>query len=160
MTQHEQRYNRREPQHNPHGVNNQPQVSELLSKIIFTSPDMPEEIFSDIAQQAAELVNISGNSGRKKKNTRTQLRRFYDELVMWNDSVQQAEARQEKYAELVPFIKMLKAKVTYAKGREHVDENFERFFSHCVNKIENPATLRHCKLFMEAFMGYYKALEQ
>lgn len=155
MTQHEQRYGR-DQRHNPHGVNNQSQVSELLSKIIFTSPDMPEEIFSDIAQQAAELVN----SGDDRKNKRTQLRRFYDELVMWNDSVQQAEARQEKYVELAPFIKMLKAKVTYAKGRNHVDENFERFFSHCVNKIENPATLRHCKLFMEAFMGYYKALEK
>jgi CRISPR-associated protein Csm2 len=128
--------------------------AELLKQIVFE--ELKSGIFSDIAEKAAGKVNDPSG----KRNKRAQLRRFYDELVMWNDSVQQAEKRDEKYNELVPFIKMLKAKVVYAKGREHVDETFKMFFSHCIDQITSAKTLKHCKLFMEAFMGYYKALDK
>ena len=155
MTQYPQR-TRTDQRHNPHGRDEQPQINDLLHKIVFTRSGMPEDIFSDIAKEAAKIVR---GDTRNNKNKRTQLRRFYDELVMWNDSVQQSEERPEKYAELAPFIKMLKAKVVYAEGRNHVDKNFEKLFSHCINEIKSPETLRHCKFFMEAFMGYYKTLE-
>lgn len=131
--------------------------NDLLSKIVFK--ELRSDIFSDIAEEAAKKTR---EAGADKKNKRTQLRRFYDELVMWNDNVQQAqgESRETKYRELEPFIKMLKAKVVYAKGRDHVDVTFETLFAHCVGKIESAETLKHCKLFMEAFMGFYKALDE
>ncbi|MDR2503939.1 MAG: type III-A CRISPR-associated protein Csm2 [Deltaproteobacteria bacterium] len=144
----------RSPQRTTPDVTYQPQIDALLRKIVFSRSDMPKDIFSDIAEEAAKIVKNGTN-----KNKRTQLRRFYDELVMWNDSVQMVKQRAEKYDELAPFIKMLKAKAAYAKGRDHVDEKFEKIFSHCINKIENHETLLYCKLFMEAFMGYYRALE-
>lgn len=131
---------------------------EQLKKIDFNS--LTQNIFSDIAEETAKLVK---GDDRNRKNNRTQLRRFYDELVMWNERVQQEqgkEKREEKYKELEPFIKMLKAKVVYANGREHVDETFAALFSHCIGKVDSPKSLKHCQLFMEAFMGYYRALDK
>jgi CRISPR-associated protein Csm2 len=121
---------------------------------------MPEMLFADIAQEKARVIAEAGG-GRKNKST--QLRKFYDELVMWHDKVafeQSKEAKDLKYRELAPFIKMLTAKVAYAKAREHVDECFEKLFSHVIRHIADADSLIHAKLFMEAFMGFYKAQEK
>ena len=121
---------------------------------------IPEELFGNIAERAAKAV---AESGAKEANKPTQLRKFYDEMVLWHEKVHHesgAEAKAAKYAELAPFIKMMKAKVAYAKGRKHVDENFEKLFTHLVDQIQDAASLRHAKLFMEAFMGFYKLYKQ
>ncbi|MDR1686849.1 MAG: type III-A CRISPR-associated protein Csm2 [Desulfovibrio sp.] len=114
---------------------------------------MPDEIFNKIAEHAAAQVYDRGG-----KNKRTQLRRFYDELVMWNERVQTQDTstREPTYKEFAPFIKMMRAKVAYAKGRDHIDETFNKLFSCCVDKIDAPESLKRCKLFMEAFMGFYR----
>ncbi len=122
--------------------------------------DIPKTLFSDIAEEKARTVH----EGRGRDNNKsTQLRKFYDELVMWFEKVQFQRTpaeRQAKYDEVAPFIQMLVAKVAYAKGRGHVDDNFEKLFSHVVKEISDAATLKHAKLFMEAFMGFYKAQEK
>ena len=82
---------------------------------------MPELLFADIAQEAARTIAAAG-AGRNNKSS--QLRKFYDELVMWHDKVafeKTADARAAKYRELAPFIKMMNAKVAYARGRGHRD---------------------------------------
>jgi CRISPR-associated protein Csm2 len=126
------------------------------SKITFEplSPDL----FSDVAQTAARDL-VAGLEERSSKNKSTQLRRFYNELVMWHDKVyaERGEQREAKYQELAPYIKMLNAKVAYAKARDHVDANFEGMFAHCIKQINDATSLKHCKLFMEAFIGFYKA---
>jgi CRISPR-associated protein Csm2 len=121
---------------------------------------VPVELFAGIAQDKAITVAQAGG-GRKNKST--QLRKFYDELVMWFDKVHMErtkEAKASKYTEVAPFIKMMNAKVAYAKGRDHVDECFEQMFSHLIRQITDAETLKHAKLFMEAFMGFYKAQEK
>lgn len=115
----------------------------------------PNDIFSDIAERAAVWIKED-----KDANKSTQLRKFYDELAMWNERVQQArESRQAKFDELLPFIKMLKAKVAYARGRKHIDNNFLEVFNRCIDQIQSVETLREAKLFMEAVMGYCKLEE-
>lgn len=117
-------------------------------------------LFSDIAQEKAATVFQAGGG---KKNKSTQLRRFYDELVMWYERVQFERTpaeRAAKYQEVAPFIQMLVAKVAYARGREHVDECFDTLFAHLIRQISDAESLRHAKLFMEAFMGFYKAQEK
>lgn len=115
----------------------------------------PNEIFSDIAQRAAQYIKEN-----KNVNKTTQLRKFYDELAMWNERVQLArENKEEKFQELMPFIKMLKAKVAYARGRKHIDEHFLEVFNRCIDQANNVATLRDAKLFMEAVMGFCKLEE-
>jgi len=113
------------------------------------------EIFSDIAQRAAKHIKTN-----KNLNKTTQLRKFYDELAMWNDRVQLVrENKAGKFQELMPFIKMLKAKVAYAEGRKNIDKNFSDIFNRCIDQINNVETLRDAKLFMEAVMGFCKLEE-
>ena len=127
-----------------------------LNRIKFKTGEMPDNIFSDIASEAADYIALSSNA-----NKSTQLRKFYDELVMWHDKIhnEQKENREAKYKELAPYIKMLNAKVAYACGRKLLDNNFKDLFSHCIRQIDGPETLKHCKLFMEALIGFRKAKE-
>ena len=107
------------------------------------------ELFDDVAKRTA--VTIAGNS---RSNKPTQLRKFYDEIVMWETKV---AMHPDKFEEYLPFIRMLNAKVAYAKGRnELVDENFVMLMSHCLGQVNSVQTMRVFKLFMEAFMGFYK----
>lgn len=116
------------------------------------------DLFDTIAQAKAKDI---ASEGRGRKNKSTQLRKFYDELVMWHDKVFLTGADREKtYTELAPFIKMLCAKVTYAQARDHVGQNFETLFNHVIRSINSPGTLKQAKLFIEAFMGFYKAEEK
>lgn len=136
-----------------------PRPTLSVSDITLANP-IPVNLFSEIAQDKAAKVHEAGD-GRKNKST--QLRKFYDELAMWFEKVQAErtqEARASKYTEVAPFIKMLNAKVAYARGREHVDECFEQMFSRLIREINDVESLKHAKLFMEAFMGFYKAQEK
>jgi CRISPR-associated protein Csm2 len=112
------------------------------------------EIFSSIAENAAKQIKSTTSA-----NKTTQLRKFYDELAMWNDRVQTAKDRIAKYRELEPFIKMLKAKVAYAEGRKHINADFSEIFNQCIDEVKSAETLRDAKLFMEAVMGYCKLEE-
>ncbi|MCS6997526.1 MAG: type III-A CRISPR-associated protein Csm2 [Casimicrobiaceae bacterium] len=108
-------------------------------------------LYSDIAEQAAKTV---GAKGRQEKNNKpAQLRRFYDELLMLQEKV---GSDKERFEQQRPFIEMLKAKVAYAKGREKVDENFVRLLRKVVDEVRDPETLKQARLFMEAFMAFYK----
>lgn len=112
-------------------------------------PEIDPRLYSDVAEDAARTLG----AGSRQKNKPTQLRRFYDELVMLQEKVGSDKDRFEQQA---PFIQMLKAKVAYAKGRDKVDENFERLLRKVVDEVKDPASLKQAKLFMEAFMAFYK----
>ena len=53
--------------------------------------------------------------------------------------------------------RQLNAKAAYAKGRELVDVNFVDLLAHCLRQAEDARTLGQVKLFLEAFLGFYKA---
>ena len=119
-------------------------------------------IFSDIAARAAEYI-----SQNKEQNKASQIRKYYDELLLWHNKIQQEqgdEARQKKYHDAAPFIQMLKAKVAYARGRKSggktlLDDNFVAIFNRLIDQISDPATLKNAKLFFEAMLGYRKYYE-
>lgn len=145
---------------------NQPQQEEVsmvdmqdIMQDIRFGANLNPDLFDRIAQEHAKAIDQDGN--RQKHNKSTQLRKFYDELVMWHDKVFEhgldREGREARYKECAPFIKMLCAKVAYAKAREHVSVGFEKFFTHIIRAIGSPETLKHAKLFVEAFLGFYKA---
>lgn len=108
-------------------------------------------LYSDVAERAAQQV--AEQIGGRDTNKGTQLRRFYDELVMLQGKVGNSS---ERFAAQVPFVQMLKAKVAYAVGRKKVDVNFDRLLRHVVDQIKDPTTFAQAKLFMEAFMAFYK----
>lgn len=146
-----------------------PPITISVTDITLQNP-IPVELFAQIAQEKAQKIFEAGGGKNGKKNKSTQLRKFYDELVMWSDKVhsniklekdQKSESvRKARYEQSAPFIRMMNAKVAYACGREHVDECFEQMFSHLIRQIVDAETLKHAKLFMEAFMGFYKAQEK
>ena len=115
-----------------------------------TLKKLSDNIFSDIAEAAAKHISSPN------QNKASQIRKFYDELAMWDEKIHRNKAEYDKSA---PFIHMLKAKVAYAKGRGHVDANFVAIFNHLIDQISDPQTLRHAKLFFEAMLGYRKAYE-
>ena len=133
--------------------------------------NLKPDIFSDIAKNAAEFIKPRAVYDERQRrevirnrdaNKSTQLRKLYDELAMWDDKIHRQlgeEKQKEEYEKSAPFIHMLKAKVAYAKGREHVNEDFLNLFNHMIGQIDSPKTLRHAKLFFEAVIAFRKASE-
>lgn len=121
-----------------------------LDQIKLVSGDLPSNLFSKVAEDAAQLVSA------KRGPKQSQHRKFYDEICMWDNRCQIA---QENFEQHLPFILMLKAKVAYAKGRGHVNNEYESVINRCLGELEKkpePETLHNLKLFMEAFTGFYK----
>lgn len=110
---------------------------------------LTKELFDTIADECAKTIS---ETVKKEVNRATQIRRFYDELVMWNDRADS----DEKFTEVLPFVYMIKSKVAYAKGRATVDSTFQEFINETIGQIDNRETLNNAKLFMEAVMGFYK----
>lgn len=138
------------PQQGQHRSQRQPEAalpSSFLG-IRFGRPLDPE-LFNGQALQAAKDVAAAD----RNRNKSTQLRRFYDELVLWETRVTQQPA---KFNEYLPFIRMLNAKAAYAEGRKLVDRTFVALLSHTLKEVNSAETLTTCKLFWEAFMGFYK----
>jgi len=123
-------------------------VPELSVDDIRFGGALEPELFNGIAKRCAETI---GNNERRNKPS--QLRRFYDELVMWQTKVGQDDDRFRQYR---PFILMLNAKAAYAEGRQLVDRNFVRLLERCLKQTEDAKTLGYAKLFFEAFLGFYK----
>jgi CRISPR-associated protein Csm2 len=106
------------------------------------------DLFDAVAKRTAEVIALD-----KYRNKPSQIRQFYDEIVMWEEKVRQS---RERFGEYLPFIRMLNAKAAYAEGRKHVDQNFVELIAHCMKQVDGPDTLRNFKLFFEAFLGFYK----
>jgi CRISPR-associated protein Csm2 len=117
------------------------------SRIVF-GKTINARLYSDIAEAVAKEVGAG-----RDQNKPTQLRRFYDELVLLQGKVGDSA---ERFAQQHPFIQMLKAKVAYAEGREKVDRRFSSLLRHVVDQVRDHDTLRQARFFMEAFMGFYK----
>lgn len=118
-------------------------------KLSKTDNKLDPELFNTLAKNAAQDIA----SGGDRVNKSTQLRKFYDELVLWDNKVQ---LHPEKFDEYLPFIRMLNAKVAYAEGRKLVDHHFVSLLNNGLKQVICPETLHTFKLFMEAFMGFYK----
>jgi CRISPR-associated protein Csm2 len=124
-----------------------PAAAESFSEVAFGSK-IDLKLYSDIAERAA--LNVAQD---RNKNKPAQLRRFYDELVLLHDKIVREPAKFEAQR---PFIQMLKAKVAYATGRGNVDETFRSLLCRVVDQSVDVDTLRQARLFMEAFMAFYK----
>ena len=112
-------------------------------------PDI--KLFAQTAEDTAKKIAGSGN---QRMNKSTQLRGFYDEILNWEQRSRQLS--DEQLQQQLPLIHMLIAKVAYARARDNVSKEFEELMRECITQGTNKATLKNCKLFFEAFMGFYK----
>ena len=136
-------------------------IKELCTKIAFApgaGGALDPALFDEIARDAAKLVSEEG----RNLNKSSQLRKFYDELLMWEARVHGngREGAENRLREYLPLIRMLNAKAAYAQGRNHVGPDFVCLLRHCLEQIkkDKPETLRRARLFFEAFMGFHKTL--
>ena len=147
------------PQDTRKSNDNRPSFNFDKDRIRLAGDTLPTDLLSQVAEDAAKYVadwDAQNNKTGKNASKPTQLRKFYDEICMWNDRTQHAP---DHFAEYLPLILMLKAKVAYSKGRTHVNEAYYKMLNYCLNQLEQkqePKTLRNLKLFMEAFTGFYK----
>ena len=115
--------------------------------------DPPDaELFNGNAESVAIKL---ANAPKREQNKSTQIRRFYDELVGWQERI---AGDDEKFKQYEAFIRMLNAKVAYAKGRGLVDEEFAKWFGHCIKSTTSAKALDHFRLHFEAVLGFLKAL--
>lgn len=121
-----------------------------VKSIRFTTPLSPG-LFSELSKEAAREIN---QSGKKDQNKPSQLRRFYDEIVMWEEKI---AVQPSKFDEFLPFLRMLNAKAAYAKGRNVVSDAFVCLIEHTLAQVTDSKSMTTCKLFWEAFMGFYKS---
>ncbi|MEA1920501.1 MAG: type III-A CRISPR-associated protein Csm2 [Campylobacterota bacterium] len=106
------------------------------------------ELFNDTALAWAKEICGDGRECRVKS---TQLRNFYEKVLELYE-----KSEKEDFSEVLPFVKMLNSKVSYALGRKHVSHEFETFMNQCVAQVQTKEQLKVFKLFFESVVGFYK----
>lgn len=121
---------------------------EEIKKQLTFGEHISPELFDTVADDLAQIL-----ARDRFTNKPTQLRRFYDEFCLWHEKV---ENDQEAFEKILPFIKMINAKVAYAKGRKLVDDNFLKFMQDGLRSIKTKNELDNFKTFFEATLGFFK----
>lgn len=108
------------------------------------------EAFSIEAERIAKEV---ADEGGWNKNKRSQLRKFFDEVVRLN---QMAKNDDKEWENILPQVHMLSAQAAYAYGRKHVGDLFLSLVKDNISYIETDKDLDAYANFFEAFIGFYK----
>jgi len=116
--------------------------------------EIDPKLFSEVAERCAEEIHKSGG---KNSNKRTQLRKFYDEIIELNNRVKR---NPDDWSNILALVNMVIAKVVYAKGRNNlVSDDFVKLMKNCIAQVEYPEDLDVFAHFFEAFMGFYRQYE-
>lgn len=108
------------------------------------------DLFSSRAELLAkEILEESSN----KTNKLTQIRKFYDEILRFNNIV---KTNPNEFDNLLPYLKMLNAKAAYAMGRDLVSKGFKDFISTSLYQVNDKDDFEVFSELFEAFIGYYK----
>lgn len=110
-------------------------------------------LFSEHAESLALKLAGECNESRKKMNKRTQIRKFYDEILRLNTEAKRPEGN---WNEILPLVNMVVAKAAYAKGRDLVSDTFLMFVRESVKQVDAVEDLDVFANFFEAFMGFYR----
>jgi CRISPR-associated protein Csm2 len=106
------------------------------------------ELFSKKAESLAQKIGEEN----KNKNKRSQLRRFYDEIIRLNTMAQ----ANKDWNTILPLVHMIIAKTVYAKGRNLVTDSFVEMMKSGIEQIHDKEDLQVFANFLEAFMGFYQ----
>ncbi len=127
-------------------------------EIIFWKNREKEEIdpflFSEHAEKLARRLADECRNSREKQNKRTQLRKFYDEVVRLETAARSSET--DNWRTVLPMVHMLTAKAAYARGRELISDSFLAFIKDSVSQTKEFKDLRVFTTFFEAVMGFYR----
>ncbi len=119
------------------------------------------ELFSSTAEQVAK--DLVGKKDKRPTGKgfveigNTQMRRFFDDIKSiqrYLDQFQEKE-RKEAFRRKLPEIMMMNAKVTYARGREAVTDEFKNFIEKNTLAIKSLRDFDVFCKFFEAVYGYF-----
>jgi len=109
-------------------------------------------LFSERAEDFAKVI-ASECVRNGKLNKRTQIRKFYDEVLHLTS---EAKRSPHQWDDILPLVNMVVAKAAYAKGRSLVSDSFLGFIRDSVTQVESVEDLNLFANFFEAFMGFYR----
>lgn len=110
-------------------------------------------LFSNTAEKLAKELAEDCRASKNRENKRTQIRKFYDEVIRLDMA---AKARPQEWENILPLVHMLTAKAAYAKGRRLVSDNFVTFIRASIKQISGHKDLELFANFFEAFIGFYR----
>jgi CRISPR-associated protein Csm2 len=111
------------------------------------------QLFSAKAEALAKVLNEDHETSRRRANKRTQIRKFFDEVVRLDMT---AKSGRQEWTSVLPLVHMLTAKAAYARGRELVSDTFLKFIKDSVDQVETQKDLNIFSTFFEAFIGFYR----
>lgn len=124
-----------------------------------TKPDYQVRIFKDDDISLKDLIKDESEKfaefiSKNTKDTYTQVRRFYNELVRISHLNNMEQNNDfEKY---LPSIYIIASKALYANKRKTLSEYFSNFIYENVRKIEIADDLENFILYFESVLGYLK----
>ncbi|MGC9102621.1 MAG: type III-A CRISPR-associated protein Csm2, partial [Desulfurella sp.] len=95
----------------------------------------------------ADNITESFSKEGKIKGIRI-IRKFYDEVLRLRLKLDSANDKEKKFAEILPYLRMLIPKVIYSKSRNNVNKSFESFIK---MNIENITKVREFEVFCDLF---------
>lgn len=127
---------------------------KLISRLLLS--EEAEKLARRIAE---DHILAKKNKKNTNTNTRTQIRKFYDEVIrlkMESDNLDNKNGEEiQKWNSILALVNMMVAKAAYAKGRDLVSDNFLNFIRNSVKEIREKEDLKLFATFFEAFMGFY-----
>jgi CRISPR-associated protein Csm2 len=123
-------------------------MNVLMQNISFKTDDKKlAEMFGEKAEKIAKKLESS------KDITTTQFRKFYDKVLELNDKAQNL-SDDEFAIKVLPFLKMLNSKVSYAKTRRVCGNGFETLMGQSIKKVNSVEELQNFKYFLESIIGF------
>jgi CRISPR-associated protein Csm2 len=118
----------------------------------FDLKNITEKIFDKTAQKWALVIANQGKGVEKN-----QLRNFYDKVLELYEKAQNKDDKEFRQ-EILPFIRMLRSKVYYAKNKQNspVNDAFVEFFNYALDQIDNKKSFENFKYLLEAIVGFYQ----
>ncbi len=129
--------------------------NKIEGDFIFSLKQITEKTF-DITAHKWALVIANADKGVKKN----QLRNFYDKVLELEEKAINTDENEFK-RKVLPFVKMLKSKVAYAKNKQTspVNKAFELFMNNAIDQIMNKEEFLNFKYLLEAIIGFYQEEE-
>ena len=131
------------------------------SNLLFEDPQkkvLKKELLSKEAENLVKSWRKRRDDGREERDnpTLTQVRRFYNDILSLKHKVDSFndQEKAEKFKYILPYVKMLKAKVAYAKGRGHVNKEFKEFIDKYVDTINDIDDFETFCTFFEAIVAF------
>jgi len=115
-----------------------------------------EELIDSKAKDIAQKLVFS-RVRTDEKETKTQIRKFYNEVKLLEKKLKDRSDKEEEFLKILPLIKMIKAKVAYAVGRENakISQDFKDFLFKSIDEIKDKEDFEAFVLHFESVIGYY-----